>query len=115
MGVVTWGLGGLAFNSYRRLFATLADDIANNPPANVRTVIDKWIDLFWPDYDASTFVNQFRGLSAKKPFDHNAATPDLAARTQEEERQLASATVALQVGFCIGGYVRAHPRRMDSR
>ena len=105
MGVVTWGLGGLAFNSYRRLFATLADDIEKNPPVNMQTVMDKWIDLFWPDYDTSALLNQFRTISGKKPFDPHAAAPDPAARTQQEERQLASATVALQVGFCIGGYV----------
>jgi hypothetical protein len=107
VGVVTWGLGGLAVNSYRRLFAMLADEITTAPAGSVEEIADKWATLFWPEYDNSPFLKEFKVLAAKPAYDPGAATPISGARNKEEEELFNSMNINLIVGFCIGGYVKS--------
>src|SRR5262245_45397497 len=85
LGVVTWGLGSLPGKSYRTLFAECADRLKATPPATVPEVMNRWIDLFWPEYSGCSSVKQFTALHAKPPFDKSTATPDPSSRTEEEE------------------------------
>jgi hypothetical protein len=53
LGIVTWGLGGLAVSSHRMLIAVLADDLESNPPQSVEEVANHWADHFWSAYTGS--------------------------------------------------------------
>jgi hypothetical protein len=101
LGVVTWGLGGLAFDSYRRLFSLFADDLSQNSAHSIDEVVGRWIDFFWPKYELAPFVKECKPLSAKKPFDSTRPCTASDYRTAQEEELLQQ----LKVGFCIGGYV----------
>jgi hypothetical protein len=107
LGVVTWGLGGLALNSYRRLFARLDDELTQAGVKSFDDVVTKWNDLFWSEYTSSALLKQFLTLAAKKPFDPSAPMPDPNARTKSEEDQFQISQANLGVGFCIAGYVKA--------
>jgi hypothetical protein len=104
VGAVTWGLGGLAFNSYRRLFSLFADDLLRGDVHSVAEVVERWVDFFWPEYSSAEFIKECKFLDSKKPFDPDqpALLPD--ARTREEEDRLQQ-LLGNWVGFCIGGYV----------
>jgi hypothetical protein len=105
IGVVTWGLGGLAFNGHRRQFALLSDSLAKKKAPSVMQIANRWIDLFWPEYLASPMLVEFRNIAAKGPYDPAANPPDPLLRTEEEERKFVWGTNNLGVGFCIAGYV----------
>lgn len=94
LGIVTWGLGGLSVLSYRRLLAQLSDDLARSPPASVRDAADRWAAMLWPEYQASEIVQVFTQLATKGT-----------ARSPDEESAYRRFSGALNVGFCIGGYV----------
>jgi hypothetical protein len=103
LGVVTWGLGSLNQLSYRTLLARLADDLQATKAGSVADVVNRWIELFWTEYEP--YVKPCVDLSAKLPHDPNINPPDPAARTKAEEVELTQLKRALFVGFCIGGYI----------
>ena len=111
-GAVTWGLGGLQVNSHRTLFALLADDIANNPPASVLDVANRWSTTFWnaysdPNCPVAPFIANCKSLAAKKRYDPTAPV-DPGMRTENEERTLEQLRLGLVAGFCLAGYVPAN-------
>ncbi|MES0028016.1 hypothetical protein [Mesorhizobium sp. M0040] len=108
LGMVTWGLGGLGFTSYRRLIALVADELAANPPASVSAVADLWIDRFWDAYTNSPshgpLITSAKALAVRPAF--NPAGPQAHnARTKDEEEEFAVLKQGLFVGFCLGGYL----------
>ncbi|MER9005901.1 hypothetical protein NKI15_19920 [Mesorhizobium sp. M0862] len=108
LGMVTWGLGGLGFTSYRRLIALVADELAAKPPKSVSAVADLWIDRFWDAYISSPshgpLITTAQALSVRPSF--NPAGPQAPnARTKDEEEEFAVLRQGLFVGFCLGGYV----------
>ena len=105
LGVLTWNLGSLPGTSFRTMFAQLADDLKANPAADVAEVANRWVARFWPAYSAYGLVQQCVALHQKPPFDPNAAPPNPAARTQQEEQEYEGLKTVLLAGFCIGGYV----------
>jgi hypothetical protein len=56
LGIVTWGLGGLAVSSYRMLIAQLADGFVSAPPSSVAEVAQCWCDHFWNAYSTAAFL-----------------------------------------------------------
>jgi hypothetical protein len=98
LGVVTWGLGGLAFGSYRSLIARLSDGLNKTPVNSVLEVAQLWTDMFWVKYAAHGPVQAVMAIAAKPPFDPQNPT-DPAARTQAEEAYLAKNADDLVVGF----------------
>lgn len=102
LGIVTWGLGGLALGSYRTLAARLGDRITTSPINSVLDAAVHWIDMVWPIYSSLAEVGFTKTLNAKFPFDP-AAPASPGRRTQVEELQLANLKDQLIVGFCIGG------------
>jgi len=110
MGVITWGLGGLLVSSYRTMFATLSDDLAANPPVNMKDVADRWAALYWQAYnnataDVAPFLVRCRALALRPAHDPLDAAPPPDARSQAEETEFHRLRVALVAGFCIAGYV----------
>jgi hypothetical protein len=105
LGMLTWGLGSLWPTSYRTLLALLADDLAARPAATVAEVAERWTDMFWNEYQATTIFQRYATLHAKPPHDPtaNPLLPD--ARSAQEEVEYANLQSGLVVGFCIGGYV----------
>jgi hypothetical protein len=95
LGVLTWGLGGLGGESYRRMFADLADDIKANAPTGLQDIAD----IMAPA------IQMCKALGAKLPFDPTAAPPAPGARTKDEEDRFQELKRGLVVGFCIAGYV----------
>ena len=114
LGIVTWGLGGLAFGSYRTMIAQLSDTLKANPPASVLDVANRWIAQFWPVYTVSLARDLaiFKLLAAKKPFVAETDAPDPGVRTIQEEIQYRQMKDNMVVGFCIGGY--APPNRQPA-
>ncbi len=109
LGIVTWGLGGLGFTSYRRLIALLGDDLAANPPATVEDVANRWIDRFWDAYTNSPshgpLIARAKALSAQPAHDPQAVPAPPGMRTKDEEDEFEGLTRHLFVGFCLGGYL----------
>jgi hypothetical protein len=104
LGIVTWGLGGLALGSYRTLIARLSDQLTSSPVSNVDDVASQWASLFWAAYSTSQSVLDFRTLAAKAP--HDPANPaDPLRRTADQEKSLPQIKDNLVVGFCIAGYM----------
>lgn len=103
LGVVTWGLGGLAINSYRKLFAVFADQLAATPAISVLDAVTRWSALFWAEYKSSALLTEFDKLRAKPA--HGSGDAD--ERTETEESIFAARSQDLCVGFCLGGYVEA--------
>jgi hypothetical protein len=105
LGIVTWGLGGLATGSHRSEAAKLADSLAAKPAASVTEVTERFVDQFWPNYTSSLKqrIDLCKALANKKPYSAQVTQPG--ARTQQEEAQLQSLSRNLKVGFCIGGYL----------
>ena len=106
LGIVTWGLGSLEGLSYRTLVALLADQLAPHlDHASPQAAATAWANLFFPKY-AATIANvaEWTALKAKQPHDPNAAAPDPARRTKEEEKRFEDWRASLTVGFCIGGH-----------
>lgn len=106
LGVVTWGLGGLAVGSHRTLIALLADDLVNNPPKNVSDVAARWAAQFSSAYTRSLAaeIAVCQTLGSKSPHDPTAA-PSATMRTKSEEDDLQEKMGTLGVGFCVGGFV----------
>jgi hypothetical protein len=104
LGIVTWGLGGLALGSHRTLAARLGDSLDEPPVSSVLDVANRWIDLVWPIYSALPEIQNCKALESKLPYDP-AVPPDVARRTEVEELRLEKFKQDLVVGFCIGGYV----------
>jgi hypothetical protein len=108
IGVVTWGLGGLAISSHRMLFALLADDLKATPPTSMFEVADRWSAQYWTAYNGSMLapaIQQCVALAQKPPFDATRTPADPNARTAPEESEFQTLRNQLTVGFCIGGYV----------
>lgn len=107
IGMVTWGVGGLRFGSYRTLIARLAD--AASPPvaSSVLDVAQQWIDLFWGEYQAcfAAEIDFLRKLSLKPPMAIKEGILDPNSRNPAEEIQFRKLSNDLVVGFCMGGYV----------
>ena len=103
LGIITWGLGGLAEISYRTLVAGLNDDLTGNPPKTMAEVAQRWVDLFWGIYSTSPVIAPCRQLAAKAPF--GQPPNQQGVRTEAEEAQLADLSRSLVAGFCIGGYL----------
>ena len=105
LGIVTWGMGGLAIGSYRTLIAKLADDLRVSPATSVLDAANRWVELFWAAYTSSlgNELARCHALAAKAPYDQ-ASLDDPVRRTIEEETELASLIDNRFVGFCIGGY-----------
>ncbi len=55
LAAVTWGLGGLEFDSYRRLFAIFADQLREKKFGEFREIAQAWTDFFWEEYSKSRF------------------------------------------------------------
>lgn len=108
LGVVTWGLGAMPNKSYRAMLANLDDDLRLHPAADVAQVMNRWIDMFWPEYSAHPLVHTFKALHVRPAFDKNVAKPAPNARDETEERTYQQLKLGLRVGFCIGGYVLPH-------
>lgn len=106
LGLVTWGLGGLALGSYRTLIARLADELPANPVSSVSEVAERWAELIWPLYSALPDVQLAQTLSAKAPFVPGVPA-DPSRRTLPEEMQFVGLLQRCTLGFCIGGYVLA--------
>lgn len=110
LGIVTWGLGGLAIDSHRRLVAVLADDLEKKPAKDVAEVAARWVDQFWSAYQSALAgpIAQCKTLSGKQPHkigNPPAPNPHPDARTEQEERDFEHLASLLVAGFCIGGYV----------
>jgi hypothetical protein len=105
LGIVTWGLGGLGDESHRMLIAKLADELSLSPASSVTEVASRWASLFWSSYFSANAIKRCAALSAKKPFDSNAASSTDDTRTSAEEQELCLLRDNLVVGFCIGGYM----------
>jgi hypothetical protein len=106
LGIVTWGLAGLAFGSYRTMIAQLSDGLRSKPAASVKEVAARWVTQFWPSYSVSLAqdIAQFKLLAAKAPFDQSQPA-DPKRRKLHEELQYQRLRDGLVAGFCIGGYV----------
>ncbi|WP_456798104.1 hypothetical protein [Bradyrhizobium sp. USDA 4473] len=105
LGMVTWGLGGLAVSSYRQLIAVFADDLVANPPTSVQDAASRWCHSFWQQYVACPYAKDIARcatLAQKAPFDPSGQSPT--ARTQAEEDELNQLRENFTVGFCLGGY-----------
>ncbi|QDP26254.1 hypothetical protein [Bradyrhizobium cosmicum] len=113
LGIVTWGLGGLAVSSYRMLIAELADDLTATPPTSVAEVAHRWCDHFWNAYASSSFLAPLLArrdvLRAKTEY-QVGVPPAPSARTEDEEDEFARLLNTLGVGFCIGGHVASNRR-----
>jgi hypothetical protein len=109
LGIVTWGLGGLAVSSYRMLIAQLADTLEANPADSVAEVAQRWCDHFWNAYSTSPFLTPVftrrDELAKKRPFGDVKKVSLTSCRTEEEENEYAGILNQLGVGFCIGGHV----------
>lgn len=109
LAAITWGLGSFVDISYRKLFAELADDLANAPATSVSDVANRWAAKFWTAYSTSQqlvpIIARCRALDAKKPHTPSSNPPDPDARTKIEEEEFQQTRMSLFVGFCIGGYV----------
>lgn len=92
LGIVTWGLGNLNDESYRRLFAKFSDELDQSGYDSVINATERWIDLFWNAYDASDLLQLYRNLAAKQ------------TRSPDEENVFISLQQNLVVGFCLGGH-----------
>jgi hypothetical protein len=105
LGIVTWGLGGLALGSYRTLIAMLSDDFLSSAPATVEEAAIRWVDVLWPAYSTSldNEIKKCAALGGKLAFDPTQA-PDPTRRTIFEEFELTNLKNQLVAGFCIGGY-----------
>jgi hypothetical protein len=103
VGVVTWGLGGLASASHRTLLGLLSDSIQSHAPADVKEIADRWATQFWKIYIADPLVVQFRTILNKQPYNPSNPT-DPNARTEEEDKNIPIFTRNLFVGFIIAGY-----------
>jgi hypothetical protein len=53
LAAVTWGLGGLAFDSHRRLLAMFANTAKPELMSNIEEITNRWIDFFWSHYSSS--------------------------------------------------------------
>jgi hypothetical protein len=108
LGVVTWGLSGLGSQSYRTLFALLADGLDTKSASSVSEVVDRWVHLFWNAYqncpEIGPLIARCKDLSAKPQYVSGTGQPGV--RTKEEEDEFQNLKWNLGVGFCIGGYVR---------
>jgi len=92
LGIVTWGLASFEDISFRTLIAQLGDKFAQQSPASVQAAADAWVEEVWPVYTsipAYARTHQLQGM---------------AARSKDEEDELAQLSNGLVVGFCIGGY-----------
>lgn len=108
LGIVTWGLGGLAVSSYRMLIAQLADDLEAKPPASVAEVAQRWCDHFWQAYTSASFLAPLfqRRDALRTKSEYVAGKPPAPdSRTEVEENEFARLLNTLGVGFCIGGHV----------
>lgn len=109
LGIVTWGLGGLAVSSHRMLVATLADDLIAVPATTVLDVAKRWCQHVWKDY-SSSLGNELAlcaNLSQKAP--HDAAVPaSPAMRTKQEEAVFSQLRNGLRIGFCLGGFLSSN-------
>jgi len=95
LGIVVWGLGAASANvSYRTMTARLADTFATRPVASVLEVANRWIEMLWPEYQAS-FANQIR-RAQELIWKDQTRTPEENAEFGKLEDFIA--------GFCIGGY-----------
>lgn len=108
LGVVTWGLGGLAYVSYRALLALLADDLRQTAPVSVADVASRWAARVWAAYSTAPAIAPFlarcQQLAAMGPFVITGpAGPGI--RTLQEEVEFLQLNNAATVGFCVGGYV----------
>jgi hypothetical protein len=102
LGILTWGLGGLAVNSYRRSFAQLSDDLTANAAQSVVDAAQRCADRFWIEYSGN---HPFR-----VPMDRAKALASQPARSPVEETELRNLNDTFSVGFCIGGYTAADRR-----
>ncbi len=107
LGILTWGLGGLPPVSYRTLIAQLGDDLQSNPPATVLDVAERWVRLYFKEYQGkfSDEITKCNRLMSKQPYDPSASGSVPDGRTFQEEVFFRQVCQNLTVGFCIGGYV----------
>jgi hypothetical protein len=105
LGMIVWGMGSLDKTSFRSLVALLADEFRSKAPLSVAEVMDRWIDRFWTAYtdEHQTYLGRVAELGLKQEFVAGAVAAG--ARSEEEEEELAELRTALEVGFCIAGYV----------
>ncbi|MGF6309793.1 hypothetical protein ABIB82_004210 [Bradyrhizobium sp. i1.8.4] len=107
LGIVTWGLGGLAVSSHRMLVAALADDLRKKKAASVAEVATRWCQQFWKAYSnaMSNDIAQCEALSKLHPYDPLSVPPKSNSRTKDQETQFIRLRNMLRVGFCLGGHV----------
>jgi hypothetical protein len=95
LGMTMWGLGSFGTVSYRTLIAQFADSLVGHGARAMDEVAARWSQFFWPAYSTNfgPFIQRAQALRSQ------------AARTPEEEVELACVSRALSGGFCIGGYL----------
>jgi hypothetical protein len=104
LGIVTWGLGGLAVGSHRTQIALLADDLIQNPTHSVSDVANRWAAQFSGAY-ATSFAAEIarcQALGSKSAHDSSVA-PSGTMRTKAEEDEFQEKMATFGVGFCVGG------------
>ena len=69
VGIVTWGVGGLRFGSYRTLIARLADTLPSELAPSVLAMAEQWAEMFWSEYQAcfAAEIAHLKILQAKPP------------------------------------------------
>lgn len=107
IGIVTWGVGGLRFGSYRTLIARLSDQMPPKSAVSVLNIANRWIDLFWDEYTAcfAAEISTLKQLNKKPPLLIVQGQHDPNTRNPIEEMEFRKLSNNLVVGFCLGGYV----------
>jgi len=112
VGIVFWGLAGLGPLSFRTLVAKLHDGFAAAPPATVEEVMNRWVTLFHPLYEAAivadpdlkVVIENCRTLAAKTPYVEGGPA-GAGIRTKEEEETFLSVRQQFTTGFAVGGHI----------
>lgn len=97
LGIVTWGLAGLADLSYRHCIADLSDSLLSSPPQTVLEAAERWIVLLWRCYEARL----------QAPLQRYQSLASIQNPTPQDIQSLEELRSSLLVGFCLGGHVKA--------
>ncbi len=94
LGIAIWGLGSVGPISHRTLIARFGDQLQAQPAASMADVANRWAQFFWTAYSShfAQILQRTQQLLGQ------------AARTPDEEAELAYYVQNLSGGFCLGGY-----------
>jgi hypothetical protein len=106
IGIVTWGLGGLAVKSYRTIIAQFGDELQQSPPKSMGEVANRWTKLITNEYFGAPAL---AGLLARytQLHDIDKFGPNPRPRTAQEDAEYQELRSNYFVGFCIGGHLTA--------